>query len=872
MTLTLMDEVFLPSLSLLSSNCCLAEEIWSVLRHFPYEQRYRLYEQWKGDNTTAHPVLLRSKAAVLKSIKKLMQRVSKENVKPTGRQLGKLSHSSPGLLFTYILSQIQVYDNLIGPVVDSLKYLTNLSFDVLGFCIIESLNDPGRARTKTDGTSISMWLTALSSFCGAVYKKHTIELTGLLQYVANQLKAKHSLDLLIIKEVVAKMGGIEGVEEMTPEQIEATAGGELLRQEAASFTQIKNTRKSSQRLKDCLIEKGLAVPLVLLMAQQGNSVVYQETESDHLKLVGKLFDQCHDTLVQFGTFLASNLSQDDYTQKLPPIEQLLSEFHVNADIAFFLARPMFNHLINTKFDDLRKNDKLWKQRTGAEKQAKHAEAAQLVMEPVTAAVIPIYPPKVWEDISPQFCTTFWSLTMYDLYVPEKLYEKEIKKLKEAPAKLNDNKYLNTARRKKEADRLNTLMERLQDEEKRHKEHVERVMARLRQEKDAWFLSRTARSAKNETITQFLQFCLFPRCIFTSSDAIYAAKFVSVIHMLKTPNFSTLICYDRIFCDITYTVTCCTENEANRYGRFLSSMLDTVMKWHADKEVFERECAGYPGFVTKFRQGVTTVTDGKTPNETDTVDYENYRHVCHKWHYKIAKALVVCLESKDFVQIRNSLIVLTKIKEQFPVIKNLSTVIEKRIEKVCEEEKDKRQDLYIKARSYQGQLQAKKSKMMNEAEFHHVKRGADGKSKRSSPTPSPVKREESREEGEIKEKKRSKVEDKDKDKERESKEKVSAGSPRTRTAEVLATRSPRRDTRAVAGTGRAQTERSLGTWALLWTPVRGKDQGTGVRTRTQIGTSRGRGGRIGRRRRRAQWRTGFRRRRGSRGRRKKRKRA
>ena len=86
----------------------------------------------------------------------------------------------------------------------------------------------------------------------------------------------------------------------------------MLRQEAASFTQVKNTRESSQRLKDCLIESGLAVPLVLLMAQQGNCVVYQETEDDHLKLVGKLFDQCHDTLVQFGTFLASNLSQVEY--------------------------------------------------------------------------------------------------------------------------------------------------------------------------------------------------------------------------------------------------------------------------------------------------------------------------------------------------------------------------------------------------------------------------------------------------------------------------------------------------------------------------------------------------------------------------------
>ena len=47
-------------------------------------------------------------------------------------------------------------------------------------------------------------------------------------------------------------------------------------------------------------------------------------------------------------------------------------------------------------------------------------------------------------------------------------------------------------------------------------------------------------------------------------------------MLKTPNFSTLMNYDRIFCDITYTVTCCTENEAGRYGRFLSAMLEQVM--------------------------------------------------------------------------------------------------------------------------------------------------------------------------------------------------------------------------------------------------------------------------------------------------------
>ena len=69
--------------------------------------------------------------------------------------------------------------------------------------------------------------------------------------------------------------------------------------------------------------------------------------------------------------------------------------------------------------------------------------------------------QVWEDMSPHFCTTFWSLTMYDLHVPESLYEKEIKKLKEAPAKLIDNRDLNSSKRKKETDRLHALRERLQ---------------------------------------------------------------------------------------------------------------------------------------------------------------------------------------------------------------------------------------------------------------------------------------------------------------------------------------------------------------------------------------------------------------------------
>lgn len=58
-----------------------------------------------------------------------------------------------------------------------------------------------------------------------------MELVPILQYISNQLKSKQGLDLLLLKEVVQKMTGVEAAEEMTGEQLDAMGGGELLRSE-----------------------------------------------------------------------------------------------------------------------------------------------------------------------------------------------------------------------------------------------------------------------------------------------------------------------------------------------------------------------------------------------------------------------------------------------------------------------------------------------------------------------------------------------------------------------------------------------------------------------------------------------------------------
>ena len=58
----------------------------------------------------------------------------------------------------------------------------------------------------------------------------------------------------------------------------------------------------------------------------------------------------------------------------------------------------------------------------------------------------------------------------------------------------------------------------------------------------------------------------------------------------------------------------------------------------------QECARTPGFISMMRSSA-----GGT-EKMQYLDYENYRHITFKWHFKLTKALVVLLESKDYMQV------------------------------------------------------------------------------------------------------------------------------------------------------------------------------------------------------------------------------
>lgn len=607
---------------------------------------------------------------------------------------------------------------MITPVVDSLKYLTPLSYDVLIYCIIEVLADSSKGRTQADGASISPWIMSLANFCGCVVKKYPCELPGLLQFIANQLKSEKSLDLFVLKEIVNKMAGIEATDQMTNDQLAALSGGELLRQEGGYFNQVRNTRKSSIRLKNALIENNLALPLCMLMAQQRNCIIYRDQEYSHLKLVGKLYDQCQATLVQFGSFLSNSLSIDDYSGRIPPLDQLLTSYNLNPDVAFFLVRPMISHRIFVKYEEIKKVA------VGIEQSKLYHQAWDSVTAPLVESIISSSSSlvgKSWDELSSRLFVTFWILSMYDLEVPKTAYDKETEKVKAQIQKAEEGSNTTVAKKKKEIEKSRMLLEKLLEEQLLQDQHVSRVRSTLDAEKDQWFKSKLLRT---EMTTQFFQHCIFPRCIFSASDAFFCAKFIILLHTLKTPNFSTLVAIDRIFADITFTMCSCTENEANNYGRFLAAILDTITRWHMDKSIFEKECATFPGFVAKFSETVN-------PRH---VEYEDYRHVCHKWHYRMTKAVILCFDSGEYLQIRNSLLILTKILNYFPVVNNFALAIDRRVEDIRSNEKNNRKDLYALATGYIGQLKARKPFFMHESAFHFTNKPNSASKSNSNANP------------------------------------------------------------------------------------------------------------------------------------------
>ncbi|GJN90767.1 hypothetical protein Rhopal_003781-T1 [Rhodotorula paludigena] len=807
--LDLLRVYLVPGVSLLSSHIAAGTEVWRVLSLFPIETRFTLYGEWKDVHYRRNPALGVRKAEAERDIKSILRRLSTDNAKKLGKAIACVAQTNPTAVFSVTLNQVQSYDNLIIPVVEALRYASDLSYDVLAYSILDSLSS-SRPKTKDDGTSIAMWLSGLATFTGQVYRRWAAmqpSLWLILQYLVNQLVLGNSKDLVVLRELIARMTSIEPFADLSDAQVLSLAGGKHLRNEVYLQTDLSRAgqrgvqdalAKARQRLKSALLDTGLAMPLLVNIALQRQACLKTDA---HLKSLGALFDQNHAVLFQFTELLAALASPDELARLVPDVEVLLDAYKLDAGVAFDLARPKLRARLREHDErearELAEHNARKKQgllaklarerekaaasgeRTPAAAAAATAEGDDVKMEDAAAAVeaakdeadgeikqeggtppppaaaaatngtpapaasadmaeapsssgsatpaptavepwhpglvdaiskvSEILPEEARATLGAPFFVTFWQLTLHDILYPKERYDAEITRLKMVQRDVATLTGIKPEDKAVFVESVIATATGLTHEAGQHLAARQTVTRRLTREKANWFPNVKTKADRIRLADEILQYCVQPRARLSLPDAVYSYQIVKRLHSLNTPSFHTIIFFDRLLTSqISPVLYSCTENEARNYGRFLYEVLGDLHRWQKDKGAYAEEAIGaqLSGFLRKLAPPL----EGKTRQH---YEHAEFQAALLKWHGNMVLGFVESFKSAEYMHIKNSILVLTKIAPYFPLDHKQGSELERSVNELLAVEK--REDLTILAQGYKAVLNKSRKQWINKPE-------------------------------------------------------------------------------------------------------------------------------------------------------------
>jgi THO complex subunit 2 len=821
--LDLMKRLLVPALSLTKHNPAVAQEVWELLKLFPITTRYNIYAEWFTGKTSRTPdmkvALDRNKAEA----KDVLRRITNESGKKQARSLAKVSFASPGVVVMTFINQLESYSNMIPGLVESVRYFSLLSFDVLTWCLINALSGQGRNRMQADGMLTSPWLQALSLFVASLFTRYPIiNPAPILQYVAYELRNGDSTDLQLIDSVLAEMAGVKSEMNFNETQVLGMTGGELLQsqivQQLSDQRHMKKT--SAKRLMKALSEPGLVGQILISIAQERQMYPHREAAKDMpLKVLGNNLDMIQQIFAQYLDVLRTNLSPSDFEAAVPDVVSLIGDFGLEPGIAFAICRIGILHRM-AEIDAARKEQKLGRkdrersksQNLGdvtmkeavaaveetekqvenetiasagdhgvpavkiedisngevADSQMKDAQdSSQAKEEPAPAPTpqpsafattngdaTPWHPvlepimermstvnPELASRVSIPFYVTFWTLAPQDVIVPMEVYQAEMEKLQAQAKQIAGDRTDMSTSGLKERERKRKAVTDIAD--KLRAEMNERITGPrgysqvkmwLNTQKKHWFSLLTEKSEKVARHVSLLQDCFLPRAMMSALDAHYCLQIIKVMHNNATPGFSTLHLLNELFHKqrLSGVISQCTAREAENFGRFLYEILKFLAHWHSKQEIYDKEALGSQGQLHGFAKSV----DATTGAPKELLNYEDFRRQMSNWHNALTSALKWCFNSGDYMQIRNSIVVLRTVVPVFPALLHQGKTLSEIVKALSETEV--RMDLKLAALSLRGPLKNRENSWVKPQDFRlapdGVKEGPTGSSRAPSARP------------------------------------------------------------------------------------------------------------------------------------------
>lgn len=770
----LLTRILVPALSLTEANSFAVHAVWDVLKLFPITTRYSIYSEWFLGRISRLPSMKSAFARTRSATNSTLKRLSLTNLAAMAKKLAKTAYSSPGVVFKTAFDQIEAYPNLIQAFVECARYFTDLGYDVLTWSLMSALGGKSRSRTQEASVLLtSKWLQALSKFSGRVFKRYqNMKPSPVLQYVNSQLSRGNSTDLVILRELILSMAGVVSDLDFTDAQMRAMTGGEVLRRQ--TLIQLGDRRFESvngaKRLMQSLIDTKLAGRLLINLAQYRQSALYHDDA--HVKYLATIMDEVQQAFAQYLDLLRSNLTPEQFDSLIPGIAELMTTYGLDVNLAFMIGRAGLAHrMANPKApvllssaderpqtqqvqgitdadgdlkmagddpeiikDEAEEKTSL-DEKTNAEQsgdvgkhptsEARKSDPFADVLQPLVDAIQELFPSTTWQNISPEFYVTFWSLSLGDLHVPQMSYEAEHDRLyKESNDVMKDRsdmtrQGMNRKEEKKAA--LQALAKSIREEMSSHIERYQKTKFRLARQSKFWFVGDTTQAAV--IADAVLEHCLLPRLLTSTSDTEYCFRLMKFLHENQTPNFKLFALYEQFFNAnrLRAMIFSATVHEAEYLGRFIKCVLEDLARWHSDKNVYEKEAFGlkrkHLGFATAFDE------EG---NPTAFVEHPFFRDAHYEWHKNLNIALKACLQgTKEWMHIRNALTVLKYVSDFFPAVNFMGSQLLKVLDEIktreaaskgASEEEEHRVDLSVAAQTIFALLKRRDSKWVSVQAF------------------------------------------------------------------------------------------------------------------------------------------------------------
>ncbi|USP78541.1 hypothetical protein yc1106_05815 [Curvularia clavata] len=731
-----------PAVSFTGRNPGIVNEVWDLFKNFDTATRYTIYQQWF--NGMLKPASKRAFDQVQNETKKTLSRISATNTKEYGRKIAKISYASPGWVFKTTVKQLVNYPNMITALVECSRYLTLLGYDVLTWTLVTYLLSPDKGSHQDDGMLSAPWLKNIATFVGKAYAKyHLMDPVPVLQLTVRQLlTAEGELYMLdVLEQIVKSMGGISLSGSVSESMTLALCAGPVLR----TFTlqhRLADHRhlagSSARRLVRCLKETGLGPQILVALAQHVEAYVHREDQqSVPDKPVLFNVDKLRSNLLQYLELLRAYISVEDFDAIFPSLIEMMSDFSIEPDVAFTIARASIAAKANEFRADQRakltanaqsnddahmtdveetttaggaKDDVAAVETPKANDDVEMAESDVPAVKPTTDVSdkpsLPDTPNSEIEHLAAQlkeklpgkfgshpclsYYVTFWQLSLRDVDVGgiDQQYQETIEHYeRQLPAPVPERRGYRSNAPKTETDavrRAKQEIPKLKEERQAVTKAIAATHDSLRAELKGWFTGVPMLGPQCDALhNALLQDCFIPRSRMSLEDAQYAASMLIFMHSSGVPGFRMSRLLDVLFTTnrLTCIISMYTEAESLSFGRFIGDVLRELQTWHENKDdAYAKKAHGpnkdLPGFGRSY---------DADRNATSFFTYDQFCMVLFKWHKALTTALKTCLETGRYMQMRNAINVLHALGSNFPKVQSLGTELKETIERLSKEE-------------------------------------------------------------------------------------------------------------------------------------------------------------------------------------------